>query len=107
MATGLQQRQHQRRELVAHRNRREAHAHVVAGAADRERRPARILAVMAHADQRAQRRDLVEQFAHLARGFTLVERRDDLDRVRKSLQIRGKLGLEGVVQHGELRGETK
>jgi hypothetical protein len=37
VAAGLQQRQHQRREFMAHRDGREAHAHVADPCVDRER----------------------------------------------------------------------
>ena len=96
----LQQRQDQRRELMAHGNGGETHAHVRPHAADRERWATRVLAVMAHSNLVAELADLVEQLAHLLRGGSIVERGHQFHRMRHALEVGLELGLEVVVQHG-------
>ena len=100
MAAGLQQRQHQRGELVAHRQGREAQAHVGAGLRDLERRATGLVAVETRADQRREAGDLLQQFAHLARLFAAVEGSHQLDRVLHTFEVGLELGLERAVEHG-------
>src|SRR5690606_2511986 len=42
----------------------------------------------------------------LARGVAVVERGDQLDRLRQLFHVGRQLGLEVCVEHGELLGET-
>jgi hypothetical protein len=100
VAAGLQQRQHERGELMPERDRREMDAHVGATTAHLERRPARGLAVETGAHLRVQAGDLLQQRAHLLRGCAVVERGHQLHRGADALQVGRKLALDGGVQHG-------
>jgi hypothetical protein len=100
VAAGLQQRQHQRGELVAQRQRREVQAHVGAGPRHLERRPPRRRAVEPRAHhRRVQRGHLGQQLAHLERGGAVVKRSDQLNGLLQALQIPGQLPLNATVQH--------
>jgi hypothetical protein len=102
VAAGLQQRQHQRAEFVAHRHGGKVQPHVLAGAGDLERGPASSVAVEAYVQQFTQRRDVFEQLAHLDRGRAVVQARHQLDRLLQTLQIALQLGQDGGVEHGFL-----
>ena len=99
MAAGLQQGQHQRGEFVAHRDAGEADAGSFAPTADGERRLASIAAIVAHADLGRERGDVGQQFAHLARGIAGIERCDEFDGGLELIEVGGKLGLDGGVEH--------
>ncbi|KOS92413.1 hypothetical protein DM45_2743 [Burkholderia mallei] len=102
MAARLQQREHERREFVAHRHTGEANARGLARLADRERRRALgRVAAFGHEDLRRQRRDLVEQRAQLARLVACVERCDELDGARDPFEVRFQLSLEMGVEHDD------
>ncbi|KAG1202191.1 hypothetical protein G6F35_012218 [Rhizopus arrhizus] len=100
VAADLQQRQHQRGELVAHRQAGEGQVDVLARGAQVEGRHA-ALAVAQHLQ-----RDLVrqafqglQQFQHLLRLGAVVGVRGDLDRAGHALQIGLQLRLQVGVQH--------
>ena len=102
MAAGLQQREHQRGELVAHRHAGETHPRFGSGPAQGERGLASASSSPPHVkrDQIGHRLDVVQQFEHLARLGAVVERGDDLDGLREPLQVALQLRLEVAVEHG-------
>ena len=100
VAAGLQQRQHQRGELVAHRQRGKAHAHVRALAGDLEGGAAAVGAVGAQRDLVGQADDLAQQLTHLLRFGAVVQRGDQFDRLLQAFEVALELGLEVGVQHG-------
>ena len=101
MPAGLQQRQHQRRELVTHRQSREADAHLRASAAHAERRHAHraVRLTLLERDQAGQRCDLAQQIVHLPRRVAVVQRRDDLYGSGQALQVSLQLLLQRGVEH--------
>ena len=103
VAASLQQRQHQRRELVTHRDGRKAQAHVFTGPRDLKRRAPRVVAVETRTDFVVQLGDLDQQRPHLFRCGALVQAGDQLDRVLQALKVGLELGLNGGVEHGRLQ----
>src|SRR5690606_2942471 len=99
MAAGPQERQHEGGELMAERNRREADRHRRAFAAQREGRPALVVAIGVELDQVRRSLELVEQFPQLAGLLAVVERGDYLDRPREPLEVGLQLGFDIVIEH--------
>jgi len=93
MAADLQQGQHQRGEFMAERNAGEAHADVGADAPDGEGWAPRIVIRTAHAHLRTNRGDVVQQCLQFARCLAIVQRGDQLDRLRDFFQIALQLGF--------------
>ena len=103
MAARPQQRQHERGEFVAQRQAGEAQAHVRAGALQRERRLAGVVAVGAQRDLvGAQALDRLQQVERLLRRVAVVERRDDLERLLDALQIAGELVFQFLFEHDRI-----
>src|SRR5690606_7948562 len=102
VAADMQQRQHQRGELVAHGQAGKAHGDVGAGATDLEGRAALVLGG-ADGDLVRERGDVLQQLAQLARGLAVVQRGIEFDRRAQVLQVGRELRLQVVVQHGVLR----
>ena len=103
MTTHLQERQYQRRELMAHRNADETHAHVAACTVQRERRLTLVVLIRFVAGQtRRQRGDLLQHCAHLLRLLGVVERRSDRYIVSHFAEVGLQLILDGSVQHDGL-----
>ena len=102
IAARLQQRQHQRGEFMPHRQAGETHAHVGAGAADRERGDALALGVVGHARHHdvGQRRDLVHQRAHFSRFGAVIQISDQFNLLINTLKQGLELGFHVLVQHG-------
>ncbi|MNK77917.1 hypothetical protein D3C87_975340 [compost metagenome] len=103
VAADLQQRKDQRREFMAHRQAGKARAVVFARAVDRERGLA--VVVVAAFGQRDQRRDfgnVLQQRQHFARSLAVVERGNDLDRLRGAFEVTLQLGFGAGVKHGGL-----
>ncbi|MNV49545.1 hypothetical protein D3C71_1415050 [compost metagenome] len=96
----LQQRQHQRGELVAHRQPGEGQVDVLARGGQGEGGGA-LGAVPAHvqADLRRQRHQRVEQLQHFLRLGAVIRVRRDLDRTGDTFQVGLQLGLEVGIQH--------
>jgi hypothetical protein len=99
IAAHLQQREHQRSELVAERDAGEGGRHVAADAPDGKRGSAVGIAVTGDGDLVRQRSDLVQQLSELARRLALIERGDELDRLDEPFEIGLELGLEFGFEH--------
>ena len=98
----LQQGQHQRGELVAHGDAGKTQADVAADAVERERRPARIVAVGLQGDLVAEAGNVLQQAQHFPGLLAVIEGRDDLEGLGDLLQVGFQLGLEIGVQHWQL-----
>ena len=107
-ATDLQQREHQRGELVPERHSGEAHGDVAADPLDREGRPA-LVVLRGHGDLVRERSDLGEQLAGLSRGGAVVQARGKFDRLGDAFEVGLESGGQGGVEHGGgswVNGET-
>mgnify|MGYP001627990686 CR=1 FL=1 len=100
VAAHVEQREHQRGELVPEREAREAHPRRLALGADGERRGPRRGHGGGHGHPRGGGGEIREQRRELLRGVRVVERRGEHDRVLQAPQRVGELGLQGVIQHG-------
>jgi hypothetical protein len=107
MTADLQQRQHQRRELMAQRNAGKAQVDVLPRRAERERRRALgSIGYFVDVDLVRQQCQILQQAAHLLRRLAVVEIGLDLDRTRDPFEIGLQLFLEIGVQHDVLRDAT-
>jgi hypothetical protein len=88
---------------MAHGQAREARTVVLPGAVDRKRWLAVIVAAaFRDLHQRRRFRDVFQQRLQIARCLAVVERRDDLDRLRDAIEIAPELLFGAGVEHGGL-----
>ncbi len=99
VAADLQQCEHQAGEFMPHRNAREPHADIGAGAADHETGPALVVGTDER-DLAAQARDLGQQRLKLARLGVVAQARDQFDRFADIDQIGFELLRQMSVEHG-------
>jgi len=100
VAGRLQQGEDQRGEFVAHRQAGKAHATIAALGADGERGLALVVVTaLDQGDEAGLLGDIAQQFLHLLRLGTLVQRRHNFDWLRHALQVGFQLSLDVVVQH--------
>ena len=99
MTADLEQRQHQRRELVAHRQSGKTHPDIGTLAADHERGPAPVVIVADDLDVAGKLGDLIQQRQHLARSGTIVCGRDEFDRQFDITQVSLELGFQVCIEH--------
>jgi hypothetical protein len=99
MTAGLQQRQHQRGEFVAHGDAGETDARAFALATDGKRRLARVIAIVAHRHPGGQRGNIQQQLVHFHRFGAVVQRSHQFDRLHQSFEVGFELGLYGLIEH--------
>ena len=58
-----------------------------------------VVAAFRHTDQRRGLGDVLEQCLQLARGLAVVQRGNDLDRLRGAFEVTLQLGFGGCVEH--------
>ena len=86
---------------MSQRNRRKVNPCRFAHGGHAERGPAAGLTVVAQADLRGQRSNLLQQLAHLGGLWVLVvQRGNQLDRAAQQFQIAPELLAEGGIKHG-------
>ena len=96
----VEEREHERRELVAERDAGERDLHRRAHADDVERRHPDVRAVTTDGHEFGQRRDLVEQAGEVGRLGRFVERCDELDRMTERGEVLAQLLRERGIEHG-------
>jgi len=99
MAADLQQREHQRGELMAHGQAGEMQVDLAVVAHQGKRWPARIVAGGVQANLVAQAVDVVQQREHFLGLGAVVQRSDDLERLGDLFQVGLQLGLEIGIEH--------
>ena len=100
VAADLQQREHERGELVTERQPGELHLDVGTGAHHAERgTPGGVPRPHVGDPPTGQRRDLVEQVGDLARRGRAVEAADQLDRLDDLGEVRRELLCESGIEH--------
>ncbi|MOA23654.1 hypothetical protein D3C78_1442860 [compost metagenome] len=99
VAAHLQQGQHQRGELVAHRQAGEARADLLAVAAEAERRHAGVGAGGVQGNLVAQGIDVLEQGEHFLGLGAVIQGRDDLVGLGDFLEVGLQLGFQVGVEH--------
>ena len=102
-ATGLQQGEHERGELVAERHAGKAHPRFAAGGGDGKRRSTDVAVVLFdEADAPGQGRDLGEQRPQFHSGRRVVEGRGDLDGRGQPAEVGRELAFQCRIKHGSL-----
>jgi hypothetical protein len=101
MAADLEQCEHQRGELMAHRQTGEAHADIAAGTVDQEAGLALVVIGADHRDLVRKCGDLFQQRLQLARLRIVAQRGDQLDRLANVHEIALELLGQICVEHGE------
>jgi len=96
----LQEREHERGELVTHGHAREPHARLLAWPAQGEGGlDLSVVAPDLEHHPRRESRDVVQQLEHLPRPVALVERGENFHRLLQPLQVSLQLRLEAVIEH--------